>query len=472
METLKRVFLTSAAIFISRFLGFIREVLTAYLFGATPYTDVFFLAWKIPNVFRRVLGEGAFDKILIPFLRKNPDKGYLTPQIFGFILLLTSAVVLLFEFSAPFLVSLFAKKPGETFSEFAVLSFRVLMIYLVLISVVTFYGSLLQTREVFFRVYITQALFNGGFILFLVLFFKPLNVYALLFAPIFGGLLQLIYTLWVAKRLNLLIRPSFRFSKEIVAFAKKLIPALLSTGIGQFASVLEAFLATFVGGGVLSTLYYAFRLYQLPVSVVGVAIGRVSLVEMSSSASRREDFLNFFRLSLLLGIPTGLYLFLFSKHVVEVVYLHGAFKLSDATRTVLFLKIYSFLVPFSILYNAVANLFYVKEKYLEAALISSLWFLVEALVGIPGVLLFHLGGWVIVLSYVLGGIFTTFAFCFFARCFDAFVKAFKTTQKHWLVFIPIFLLWFAVSKNFKGFSALLLSAPLGLFWIWYLKRRF
>jgi len=272
----------AASIFLSRVLGFVREVLTAAFFGANHLTDAFFLAWKVPNIFRRVLGEGALEKVFIPYLRNTEGEEF-KRAVLGYLLLLSSLVVLLLFLFAPYVVELFSHSSDRVFLEKATFFLRYLSLYLLFAFLNAYFSALLQFKGKFFKPYLSQAIFNLTLIVFVLLFHEGLGIFSLVLGALLGGLAQVVYILLVAGAEGVLVLPSLKPHPRLGSFFKNLIPSFASAGVGQLATLVEVYLATAVGGGVLSALYYAFRLFQLPISLVGVAVGRVALTELSTA---------------------------------------------------------------------------------------------------------------------------------------------------------------------------------------------
>jgi len=403
MEKLLRGSITSAlGIGISRILGLVREVLTASFFGANLQTDAFFLAWKIPNIFRRILGEGGFNPIIIPTLGRLSEeerKTYLS-ALFFYIALTSLAVSVILSLSAPFIVELISHETAKGFLENAILYLRLLSFYLFFASLNAFFMSFLQFKGKFFASYLSQAIFNLTVIGFILLFHPRWGILSIVYGALVGGLLQVLFVFYLYKKHGGELFLNTHPLGEVKNFFKKLVPQIGSAGIGHLSTLVEAFFATAVGGGILSSLYYAMRIFQLGVSLVSVSLTNVSLSEVSKNKENalREGL----KLAILLSVPASLGLFILSRDITEVIYRHGVFGEADTQRVSLYLSLYSLgLVPLTLFQVAKVKL-YKSGKLEKAFLYSLLWFGVEITVAGVGIFLFHLGGWVIALSYTLG----------------------------------------------------------------------
>ncbi|RTZ68282.1 MAG: hypothetical protein DSZ30_04445, partial [Aquificaceae bacterium] len=142
--------------------------------------------------------------------------------------------------------------------------------YLPFAVINAFYSSLLQYKKAFFVSYFSSAVFNIAVILFTLFFYPLWGIFSLVYGVILGGLLQVAFTLTFAKRKEVFFTPKVGFHPKLKKFLVNIVPSFFSAGVGQISTLAEAFFATLSGGGVLSHLNYAFRLFQLPISLIGV----------------------------------------------------------------------------------------------------------------------------------------------------------------------------------------------------------
>ena len=437
----------------SRVLGFVREVLTAYYFGASGLTDAYFLAWKIPNIFRRVLAEGGLEKVFLPLLKEGFDRNFVQ-QVFFWVLVSSFGVALLIAFLSEEIVFFLSPEGGDINLASHLLEY--LAFYLPFAAVSAFFSALLQYRKSFFLAYFSSTLFNLTAIGFLLLFADRWGIYVLVWGVLAGGLAQLLFSMAVGIRFNLLFPPKAGFGFKLKKFFKNLLPSFGSLGVGQISTLAEAFFATHAGVGVLSGLYYAFRLVQLPISAIGVSSSRVNLSylttagrDYSKNPQRLEWTLKKYLLkggevALFFAIPSLIGLLFFAKPIVGLVYERGAFGGGDTERVALYLQLYALGLPAAALHPLVANIFYIKERFYLGFFLSSVWLLVELLLPAVGLFIFHLGGWVIALSYSVGGWFTFLTLGWVSNSLTIFWRSLLRLKR----FFP---LW--------GFTALVLSLP-------------
>ena len=473
-------FASALSILSSRLLGFVREVLTAYFFGASAATDAFFLAWKIPNIFRRVLAEGGLEKVFIPLLKEGFDKNFVR-EVFFWLLLSSLGVSVLLSLLSGEIISLISRG-GDGNLASTLLGY--LAFYLPFAVVSAYFSALLQYRKSFFLAYFSSALFNLTVIGFLLLFAERWGIYALVWGVLGGGLAQVLFSLAVAYRKKVLLPPKAGFGFKVKKFFKNLLPSFGSLGVGQISTLAEAFFATHAGVGVLSGLYYAFRLFQLPVSVIGVSTSRVNLSYLSTAGSRfskdprvleftlKKYLLRTGEIALYFAIPALLGLVLFSQPLVELVYKRGAFGGGDAERVALYLQLYALGLPAAALYPLAANIFYIKERFYLGFFLSTLWLAVEIFLPAVGLFLLHLGGWVIALSYSLGGWITFLTLAWVSRSLNLFLRSLWRLKK----FLPLwgltaFVLLLPPVRD-GGILTLLTVAVVGLLYLYLFRKEY
>lgn len=287
----KQIVSVGAWTLLSRATGFVRDIVMAAILGTGPLADAFVVAFKLPNHFRAIFGEGAFNAAFVPaFARVRETEGVAAAGLFqGRIisLLVTSQLILLalaFTFM-PEVIALLA--PGfdadpERFG-LAVTLTRITFPYLLLITLATLYGGVLNASGRFWAAAAAPVLLNVALIAALAshrLFASPAHAAA--WGVTVSGILQLGVLLWAAQGARLLVRPhAVRRDPHIGAFFKALGPATIGSMGTQIAMFADTIIATLLPLGSVSALYYADRIYQLPLGVIGIAAGTVLLPEMS-----------------------------------------------------------------------------------------------------------------------------------------------------------------------------------------------
>lgn len=386
---------------ISRILGFLRDATIAYFFGASHISDAFFVAFRIPNTFRRLFGEGGFNAVFIPLYTKAIEEGRekdFLKKVLGFYIVSNLSATLLGILLSEYIVSLIA--PGlrnrETFS-LAVFMARFLFLYLFLIGLSAFFMGIMNVKGKFFIPAVSQAVFNAFFLAVLLISAERFGYVALIVGVLTGGIAQiLIYLPYLFKdRVSLWI--SLKFDDEVKTLLKRLLPALGGFGVGQLSVFIDTFLASFLRTGAISYLYYANRIYQLPFGVISVGVANSLLSLLSKRGiDRGRELTNAFRLIAILTVPASAGLFLLSEEIVRVVYYRGSFTETDVFYSSKAISLYSLGLFFFSLQKTLSSSFFsrgdtrtpVKASLLtvlsEGAFASILAFVIDlGVLGLP-----------------------------------------------------------------------------------------
>ncbi len=352
----------SLGILISRVLGYLRDALIAYNFGASHISDAFFIAFRLPNVFRRVFGEGGFNAVFIPLygkaLKEGRERDFLS-KISGLVLLLSLVVSFLGSFFAESIVSVLA--PGtrdrETFG-YAVFFLRYVFPYLFLVSLYAFSMAVLMVRGYFFVPSVSQALFNGVLILSVAFLTERIGVFSLVAGVLVGGVFQNLPNVLLMVKEGLLFVPRLVLDSEVRDFLKRFSMTILSFSAGQLSAVVDTFLASFLRTGAISYMYYAGRLYLLPVSLFSVGISNSFLAVVSSGESKEKNLQGAVKFVILLTLPAATGLALMSESIVRFLYARGEFGEKDVFYTSVLLSLYALSVPFYSLQHPLRSYFY------------------------------------------------------------------------------------------------------------------
>ncbi len=377
---IKSIFTNSSGILFSRVLGFIRDLLTASILGANIYSDIFFVAFKLPNLFRRIFAEGAFTQVFIPAYAKTKHKIRFSSAIFlqftAFIMFLAFLVTLFSKIVTHLIAIGFDKKIVDLAAPLVAINFY----YLPLIFIVTFMAALLQYKHHFATTAFSTALLNLSLITALLIS-KDLGkyeiTYYLSYGVLIGGVLQVIVHLIAMKRKNLLKIFTFRkISIKENKFYKNFASATVGGSTMHISAFLDTWLASFLVSGSISYLYYANRVFQLPLALFAIATS-TALFPMIARAIKNKDedkALQLMRKSAiilfaLLGIATLIGI-VFNEFIIQLLLQRGEFTLNDSNNTALILTMYLIgLIPFGI-----AKIFslwlYAHEKQFIAAKIS------------------------------------------------------------------------------------------------------
>ncbi len=377
---IKSIFTNSSGILFSRVLGFIRDLLTASILGANIYSDIFFVAFKLPNLFRRIFAEGAFTQAFIPAYAKTTHKIRFSSAIFlqfiVFIMIISLVVTLLSTFITHIIALGFDKDTIALAAPLVAINFY----YLPLIFIVTFIAALLQYKNHFATTSFSTALLNLSLITALLIS-KDMNAYTITYymsyAVIIGGVLQVLVHIIAMKNKNLL--KIFTFKKMDFTnnkFYKNFAAASLGSSTANISAFLDTWLASFLATGSISYIYYANRVFQLPLALFAIAT-TVALFPMVARCIKNKDEKKALRLMkkstfiltsfLLISTFIGI---VFNEFIIELLFQRGAFLQKDTLSTALILAMYLLgLIPYGI-----AKIFslwlYSHEKQFLAAKIS------------------------------------------------------------------------------------------------------
>ncbi|MDQ5914202.1 MAG: putative peptidoglycan lipid flippase [Pseudomonadota bacterium] len=379
MNLLKALVTVSGMTLLSRILGFVRDFVIARAFGAGMMTDAFFVAFKLPNLLRRLFAEGAFSQAFVPILGEYRNKkgeeetkrlvDHVATLLFLALLVVTAVGVV----AAPILVYISA--PGfaadtEKF-ELTVTLTRIAFPYILFMSLVALAGGILNTWSRFALPAFTPVLLNVSFIvmaLFAAPWFDP-PVLALGWAVFIGGILQLALQIPALAGIGMLPRFSIDWKDEGVRRVLKLMaPALLGVSVSQISLLINTIFASFLGPGSVSWLYYADRLMEFPAGMLGVALGTILLPSLAKyhASNNSDEYAKLLdwglRLTLLLAAPAAVGLALISVPLISTLFFHGAFTSTDVFSTREALVAYSFGLLGLILVKVLAPGFYARQN--------------------------------------------------------------------------------------------------------------
>ncbi len=364
---------------VSRILGFARDAIVARIFGAGFATDAFFVAFKLPNLLRRIFAEGAFSQAFVPILaeyrsREGEDATRtFVADVCGLLALALFMVSALGMIAAPLIIWISAPGFANTPEKFAltVNLLRITFPYILFISLASLAGSILNAWNRFSIPAFVPTLLNVSFIvfaLFLAPYFNP-PVLALAWAVAVGGVAQLLFQLPHLKKINMLAWPRLNLKDAGVwRVLKQMGPAILGVSVGQISLIINTIFASFLISGSVSWMYYADRLMEFPTGVLGVALGTILLPSLSRChASEDHDeysrLLDWgLRLCLLLALPSAVALAVISKPLIATLFQYGKFSAHDALMTQQALIAYSVGLIGLILVKVLAPGFYARQN--------------------------------------------------------------------------------------------------------------
>ena len=275
---------------LSRILGYIRDLLIAINLGSGPITDAFFVAFRIPNTFRRLFSEGTFNAAFVPsysseLVKSKKKADEFSNNVLNFLIISLLGITLIVELFMPLFVNLIAPGFSENNEKFLLTTYltRITFPFLFFISLASFFSAILNSYNKFGVAAAAPIILNIILILILIFlkFENDLIVIYLSYGISLAGLIQLIVLMFFVKKFYLpKIDFKIKITKKIKIFLKKLVPSIFSSGVTQINILVGTIIASFEVNAV-SYLYYADRIYQINLAIAGIAIGTVLLPNLS-----------------------------------------------------------------------------------------------------------------------------------------------------------------------------------------------
>ncbi len=417
----KSIFTNSFGILFSRIFGLIRDILMASVLGANIYTDIFFIAFKLPNLFRRIFAEGAFSQTFIPAFTRSRHKAVFGTKVFinlfGVIAIMT-LLVNIFPLIATKSIGLgFDDETLLKASKYVVINFY----YLMFIFSVTFISALLQYKHHFATTAFSTALLNLSLIAALLISQnepKEQIVLFLSYGVVVGGVLQLLTHIIALRVLGLdklfvgavryFKKKSLHVKAETIKFRREFLPAIWGNSAAQISAFIDTWLATFLVTGSISYLYYANRVFQLPLALFAIATSVAIFPKIAKylkhnqekqALSMMQKALYFLSATLIISTITGL---IFSNEIVWLLLERGAFNAKDSLQTANVLSMYLLgLLPFG-LSKLFSLWLYASRMQKEAAKIAT--YIIAVNIGLSLLFLEPLGAMGLALASSLSGL--------------------------------------------------------------------
>jgi putative peptidoglycan lipid II flippase len=379
MNLLKSLATISGLTLVSRILAFVRDVLIARIFGAGMATDAFFVAFKLPNLLRRLFAEGAFSQAFVPIFgeyknrRGHEETQLLVDHVITMLAIILFAVTLIGIIAAPILVYISAPgflKDAAKF-DLTVQLLRITSPYIFFISLVAVAAGILNTYNKFWVPAFAPILLNLCFIggaLWLAPYCNP-PIMALAWAVFVAGIVQLAFQIPFLKEIGML--PSIRFNwndEGMWRVIKQMGPAVFGVSIGQISLIINTIFASFLVAGSVSWLYYADRLMEFPSGMLGAALGTILLPSLSkcyasNNTAEYSRLLDWgLRLTIMLTLPAALALGMIAVPLLATFFQHGAFAAHDVLMTSYALIGYSVGLIGLILVKILAPGFYARQN--------------------------------------------------------------------------------------------------------------
>lgn len=406
MTLLRRVATVGGYTALSRVLGFVREVLTAAFLGAGPVADAFVVALRLPNLFRSLFAEGAFSAAFVPlFAARVVGQGRASARIFAedalsFLLVALLALVVAAELAMPWVVRAIAPGFADEPDRFALaveLS-RITFPYLAFISLVALYGGVLNALDRFAAQASAPILLNLSLIAALLLFADRFRTpgHALAWGVAVAGVLQFLWLAMAAARAGMaLALPRPRLTAATRRLLRLMGPGVIGAGITQINLLVATMLASLLPAGAIAHLYYADRLNQLPLGIVGIAVATAVLPQLArelrsatpETAHRTHG--QGMAMALVITLPAAAALAVLAVPIVRALYERGAFGPADSSATAAALVAYAAGLPAFVLGRVVVVGFFAREDTRTPVRVAALSFLVNA--GLTLVLMGPLG---------------------------------------------------------------------------------
>jgi len=399
MSLVRAAFTVGSLTLVSRLLGFLRDLLIAAVLGAGAAADAFFVAFKLANMLRRLFAEGAFNAGFVPlFARTLEQEGPRAARAFArhalaAMALLLALVVLLAELLMPGLVRLLATgfEPGSERFALAVELSRLTFPYLMLISLAALVSGVLNGIGRFAAPAAAPILLNVALVAAIALAVATGSsaAHALATGVLAAGFLQLGTLLWVAARADFALRPVWPGPAErgrLARLWRLVLPGALGAGVYQLNLVIDTWFASHLPTGAVSYLFYADRLVQLPLGLIGVALGTALLPLLARQLrggredAARHNFDRALELALLLSLPAAVGLAALSGPIVSVLFERGAFDAAAAEATAGALAAFALGLPAYVLIKVLVTGFFAREDTRTPVAVAAVCLLVNVAV--------------------------------------------------------------------------------------------
>ncbi|MBO7244967.1 MAG: murein biosynthesis integral membrane protein MurJ [Alphaproteobacteria bacterium] len=385
MNLMKSIISVAFGTTLSRIVGFIRDILIAKFLGASMMADAFFVALRFPNLFRSLFAEGTLNVAFVPILsgimQSNGEKKarVFARNVFSFLFYVLLLFTILVEIFMPNFMFVLAPGFEEIDGKLALTTnlSRITFPFLIFVSLVSLLAGMLNAKEKFWAAAFTPTILNLTMIASLFgirpFIHSPYAAaYALSIGVLLAGIIEFIFLYWHLKKADFLIglispfKALFHLSKEVKTLLKKMAPGVLGSGVYQINLFFDTFLVSFVGAGAISWLNYAHHLFQLPVGIIGTAIGTALLPLLSKHIKAKEiDKANTqvsraLELSVAMSTASMAGLMLLSEPIIRILFERGLFSSSDSTHTAWALIVFSIGLPAYMLTKTLSPFFFAK----------------------------------------------------------------------------------------------------------------
>ena len=386
---------------VSRITGFLRDMVLANFLGAGMVSDAFFVAFKLPNLFRSLFAEGAFTSAFVPMLSHKlvtDGRGKaleFAAQSISVLTFFLAIFVIILEFAMPYVIPVlapgFADDPGKI--ELATSLSRITFPFLLFISIVSFQSGILNSLGKFAAPAAAPVILNLMMIASVFIFvpFGDTPAHGIAIGVTFAGFIEILWLIYFLRRENVYLRPRFDIfnlvgDSSIRTLFKRIAPGVLGAGVYQINMVVDTILVSMVGTGAISWLYYANRLQQLPLGVVGAAISVAVLPILSHhlKAGETDEACHIQNKAIeygaLLSIPAAVALIVLAGPIINILFQHGKFGTFETAMTTSAVIAYAVGLPVYVMVKALAPNFFARGdtrtpvKYSVVVLLTNLLF--------------------------------------------------------------------------------------------------
>ena len=362
---------------ISRLLGYLRDILIAIFLGTGLLADAFFVAFRIPNTFRRLFSEGTFNSAFVPsyaseMVKSRKQSNLFANDVFNLLFLSLLSLILVIQLFMPVFVSFIA--PGFIGDiekmELSIKLTRITFPFLLFISLASFFGAILNSHNKFAAASGAPIILNIVLVLIL-LFSSSLGdqlVYFLSYGVSLAGLLQLLFLYkFVSKHYSLEFNFKIKINNKVKNFFKKLLPSIFSSGVTQINILVGTIIASFQASAV-SYLYYADRIYQINLAIAGIAIGVVVLPQLSKyvKSKKKNKILliqnKALELSLFLSLPASIALIIGSEQIISALFGYGSFSEISVINSSMALYYFAFGLPAFAIIKVFSSFFFANHN--------------------------------------------------------------------------------------------------------------
>jgi len=413
-KLLKHTFLFSLATLISRLLGLLRDATFAHYFGISAEYDAYLVAIILPFFLRKIFADGALSSAFIPLFTRKQGKDsqvFLSTTIW-FVLITTVSLYIPVYFFSDQIVLVLGTGLSESTMELTSYLLKITYPFIIFISLWAVATGVLNSNDIYFGPAFAPALSNLCSVVFIFLssYFSP-RILGPTIGFTVGGILQFLLVFYILRKIHFRMTLDFNF-KDLKSIMNLFGPALLGVAVASLNTLVDTNIATWTGTGGVSTIQYALRIYQLPLSIFAISVANALLPKLSYSSSIKDEkeynknLKDSIELTLFFAIPSMFGLIFLNNEIVALIYQHGSFTFEDTLITAKTLLYYSLGLPFYSLHTIFIRTYHSKLNTRYPSLVAVVMLLVNATLDV--LLAFRYGVVGIALATAISGIIGMF----------------------------------------------------------------